>query len=87
MVEHMQPITIRIAGENEHFSGSFVVEQGDRSADGMGWDEMLGHVIALTLTEPSVKARLTRNPPGLYGMLTREERDREIFRRDEDDGA
>lgn len=87
MVEHMQPITIRIAGPNERFSGGFVVEQGDRSADGMGWDEMLGHVIALTLTEPSVKARLSRRQPGLYPMLTREERDREIFRRDQEDGA
>lgn len=87
MGEHMQPIIIRIAGENEHFPEAFVVEQGNRAADGMGWDEMIGHVIALTLTEPSVKARLTRNQPGLYGMLTREERDRKIFRRDQEDGA
>ncbi len=69
----MKPITIRIAGEDERFAGSFIVEQDGRYADGMGWDEMLGHVIALTLRSENVRNRLSRTSPGLYEMMTPEE--------------
>lgn len=39
----MEPVTISIDS-----SPGFTVTQGDRSADGLGWDEMIGQVIELT---------------------------------------
>ncbi len=52
----MKPITIRIAGKGERFSGGFVVEHDGRVAFGLGWDEMLGHIAAMTFpTERGAK--------------------------------
>lgn len=77
----MEPIRIRIAGEGDHFPGSFVVEQGDRHHDGLGWDEMLGQVVSLTYAQ--VAGRIARwGGNGLYPMKTSEEWEEEGARRD-----
>ena len=77
----MKPITIRIAGPDEQFPGSFIVEQGGHYADGLGWDEMLGQIVALTMRVPEVRDRISRFGPGLYSMETPEERaEREALR-------
>ncbi|MDE5886471.1 MAG: hypothetical protein K2H46_02665 [Muribaculaceae bacterium] len=43
----MEPITIEREGEN----GLYIVRQGDKYADEMCWDEMLGLVVSLTMPE------------------------------------
>lgn len=65
----MQPITISI----EPAGKCFVVTQGDRSADGLAWDEMIGQVIELT--HPKISA-------AHYPMMTQAERNVEEARRD-----
>lgn len=42
----MEPITIEYDKDD-----GFIVRQGDRYADWMGWDEMLGLIISLTAPE------------------------------------
>lgn len=66
----MDQITIRIAGEGERFSGAFVIEQGGRICDGLGWDEMLGQLAVITFP----KERVARWGGTLYPMETPEER-------------
>lgn len=66
----MDPITIRIAGEDERFAGSFVIEQGGRICDGLGWDEMLGQLAVITFP----RERVARWGGTLYPMKTPEER-------------
>lgn len=57
----MQPVIISI----DPTACSFVVTQGDRSADGLGWDEMIGQVIGLT--HPKIRS-------AHYRMMTPAER-------------
>lgn len=80
----MRPITIRIAGPDEHFSGGFVVEQDGKLHDALGWDEMLGQVVSLTFGQ--VQQRIARwGNNGLYPMKTPAEWQAERDRRDLED--
>lgn len=67
----MEPITIRLAREGEPFTGSFVIEQGGKICDGLGWDEMLGQLAVITFPTERVK----RWGGSLYPMETPEERE------------
>lgn len=71
----MNPITIRIAREDEEdlHPGTFLVEQDGKMAIALNWDEMLGHVVALTMRAPFAAARIAAYPPGLYRMDTPEQ--------------
>lgn len=55
----MEKITIEFSEEN-----IWTVKQGDKSADHLGWDEMLGLITALTMPE---------SKPCLQWMKTRKE--------------
>lgn len=56
----MEKITIK-----EHKKGGFTVKQGDREADGVGFDELMGLIAALTMPEKR---------PCLHWMQTKEQR-------------
>jgi len=44
----LEPVTISITPANQPFPNSFQVTQGNRTCEALGWDEMIGQVIALT---------------------------------------
>ncbi|MGO4171599.1 hypothetical protein [Bosea sp. TAF32] len=67
----MDRITIRIAREDERFAGSFVIEQGGKICDGLGWDEMLGQLAVITFPTE----RVNRWGGTLYPMETPQERE------------
>ncbi|MCV9940966.1 hypothetical protein OIU35_31835 [Boseaceae bacterium BT-24-1] len=70
----MNPITIRIAHEEEPFAGSFVIEQAGRYHHGLTWDEMLGQVVSLTFASTADRIKRWGGPSGsLYPMKTVEE--------------
>lgn len=59
----MREIVITITDENR-----LDVREGDKYCDGLGWDEMLGQIAAMTLP-----AERVHKMNGLYPMLTKEE--------------
>lgn len=69
----MKPITISIESEDGEFPGTFCVEQGGKLTNGLGWDEMLGQIAALTI--PAISDRLRINGGAVYPMQTQEEWD------------
>lgn len=44
----MVPVVISLNPSGGEAFPGFVVTQGDRTCDGLGWDEMIGQVIGLT---------------------------------------
>lgn len=69
----MKPITIRIESETGEFPGTFCVEQGDKSTNGLAWDEMLGQIASMTV--PAVATRIQQNGGAIYTMRTQEDWD------------
>lgn len=62
----MNPITIELVENAPSGRNGWTVKQGDKSADWLGYDEMLGLVAALTMPDER---------PAIHWMKTKEQHD------------
>lgn len=62
----MEPIKIELVENAQDGRNGWTVTQGDKSADWLGYDEMLGLVAALTMPDER---------PAIHWMKTKEQRD------------